>query len=461
MPKIYESDTVAAIATPMGEGGIGIARLSGPASLSIGERIFERKAKGPWESHKLYYGHVVDPETNQIIDEALCVLMKAPKSYTREDVLEIHCHGGSLVTQRVLELVLREGARAAEPGEFTKRAFLNGRIDLSQAEAVIDLIRAKTPAGQAAAAEQLAGRLHERLFDVKERLSSVLSHLEAYIDFPEEEIELSTKEGFLKRLSEAKELLQSLLSTYEEGRIYRDGLTTVIVGRPNVGKSSLLNLLLKEKRAIVTSVPGTTRDIIEEYMNIKGVPLKLVDTAGIRETEDLVEIEGVKLAREVLNKSDIVLFVVDGSQPLADDDRRIAAELSGKRHILIVNKSDMPKRITDDEIGQLGGDMPLVSISAARGDGIDALHEEVFREAIHGNKEPSGGVVITRARHRDLLNRAVGAIDSGMEGIRAGLSPELPSMDIRASLDAIGEVVGETTPNDILERIFNEFCIGK
>ncbi|MEK7850872.1 MAG: tRNA uridine-5-carboxymethylaminomethyl(34) synthesis GTPase MnmE, partial [Deltaproteobacteria bacterium] len=278
---MFESDTIAAIATPMGEGGIGIVRLSGPASSSIGERLFKRKAQGLWESHRLYYGHVVD--NGQAVDEAMCVLMKGPKSYTREDVLEIHCHGGSIVTQRVLELVFREGARPAEPGEFTKRAFLNGRIDLTQAEAVIDLIRAKTTAGQAAAVELLNGRLFDKLSDVKEGLSSVLAHLEAYIDFPEEDIAPSTREDFLKTLFEVKASIETLLSSYEEGRIYRDGLTTVIIGRPNVGKSSLLNLLLKEKRAIVTSVPGTTRDVIEEYMNIKGVPLRLADTAGIRE----------------------------------------------------------------------------------------------------------------------------------------------------------------------------------
>ncbi|MBI4745420.1 MAG: 50S ribosome-binding GTPase, partial [Deltaproteobacteria bacterium] len=250
--KIYESDTIAAIATPTGEGGIGIVRLSGGLCPEIAGRILKRKASGPWESHRLYYGHVIDPETGVIVDESLCVLMKAPGSYTREDVLEIHCHGGSLATELVLELALRIGARPAEPGEFTKRAFLNGRIDLTQAEAVVDLIRAKTSAGQFAASEQLTGRLYGELMDAKKRLLSVLVHLEAYIDFPEEDIELSTKEGFLNSLTEVSSLLNRLVSSYEEGKIYRDGLTTVIIGRPNVGKSSLLNQLLKEKRAIVT-----------------------------------------------------------------------------------------------------------------------------------------------------------------------------------------------------------------
>lgn len=460
MAKIYESDTIAAIATPMGEGGIGIVRLSGPLCPEIAEKIFKKKTSGPWESHRLYYGHVINPDTGMIVDESLCVLMKAPRSYTREDVLEIHCHGGSLATQGVMELVLREGARLAEPGEFTKRAFLNGRIDLTQAEAVIDLIRAKTSAGQVAASEQLTGRLYSVLMEAKKNLSSVLVHLEAYIDFPEEDIELSTKEGFLKTLTEVSTLLNKLVSSYEEGRIYRDGLTTVIVGRPNVGKSSLLNQLLKEKRAIVTSVPGTTRDVIEEYMNIKGIPLRLADTAGIRETEDLVEIEGVKLARETLGRADIVLFVLDGSQPITDDDRRLAAVLKEKKVIMVINKSDLPKRVTGEEIGELLIDKPVVHISAEKGEGVETLHEAIFKTAVHG-KEPSGSLLITRARHRDILQKAIVAMDASIQGIKSDASPEFISIDLRAALNSIGDIVGETTPDDILNRIFSEFCIGK
>ena len=458
--KIYESDTIATIATAMGEGGIGIVRLSGSHCADIAEKIFKKKASGPWKSHRLYYGHVVDPETGMIVDESLCVLMKAPSSYTRENVLEIHCHGGSLATQRVLELALREGARLAEPGEFTKRAFLNGRIDLTQAEAVIDLIRAKTSAGQFAASEQLTGRLYRELMEAKKNLSSVLAHIEAYIDFPEEDIELSTKEGFLKTLTEVSTLLNKLVSSYEEGRIYRDGLTTVIVGRPNVGKSSLLNQLLKEKRAIVTSVPGTTRDVIEEYMNIKGIPLRLADTAGIRETVDLVEIEGVKLARETLGRADIILFVLDGSQPVTDDDRRLAGVLKEKKVIIVINKSDLPKRVTGEEISEMLTDKPVVDISAEKGEGVEGLHEAIFKAAIHG-KEPSGGLLITRARHRDILQKGIVAVDASIQGIRGDVSPEFISIDLRAALNSITDIVGETTPDDILDRIFSEFCIGK
>ncbi len=460
MAKIYESDTIAAIATPMGEGGIGIVRLSGSLCPEIARRILKRKADGPWESHRLYYGHVIDPESGMIVDESLCVLMKGPKSYTREDVLEIHCHGGSLATELVLELVLREGARLAEPGEFTKRAFLNGRIDLTQAEAVIDLIRAKTSAGQVAASEQLSGRLYSELMEAKKNLSSVLTHLEAYIDFPEEDIELSTKDGFIKNLTEVGTLLNRLVSSYEEGRIYRDGLTTVIVGRPNVGKSSLLNQLLKEKRAIVTSVPGTTRDVIEEYMNIRGVPLRLADTAGIRETEDLVEIEGVKLARETLGRADIVLFVLDGSQPITDDDRRLAGILKEKAVIMVINKSDLPKRVTREEIGELLIDKPVIYLSAENGEGMETLHEAIFKAAVHG-KEASGGLIITRARHRDILHKGIVAVNASIQGIIGDASPEFISIDLRAALNSISDIVGETTPDDILDRIFSEFCIGK
>ncbi|MEK6725840.1 MAG: tRNA uridine-5-carboxymethylaminomethyl(34) synthesis GTPase MnmE [Deltaproteobacteria bacterium] len=457
---MYESDTIAAIATPMGEGGIGIVRLSGSLCPEIARRILKRKADGPWESHRLYYGHVIDPESGMIVDESLCVLMKGPKSYTREDVLEIHCHGGSLATELVLELVLREGARLAEPGEFTKRAFLNGRIDLTQAEAVIDLIRAKTSAGQVAASEQLSGRLYSELMEAKKNLSSVLTHLEAYIDFPEEDIELSTKDGFIKNLTEVGTLLNRLVSSYEEGRIYRDGLTTVIVGRPNVGKSSLLNQLLKEKRAIVTSVPGTTRDVIEEYMNIRGVPLRLADTAGIRETEDLVEIEGVKLARETLGRADIVLFVLDGSQPITDDDRRLAGILKEKAVIMVINKSDLPKRVTREEIGELLIDKPVIYLSAENGEGMETLHEAIFKAAVHG-KEASGGLIITRARHRDILHKGIVAVNASIQGIIGDASPEFISIDLRAALNSISDIVGETTPDDILDRIFSEFCIGK
>lgn len=461
MPKIYESDTIAAIATPMGEGGIGIVRLSGPHCCEIAERIFKRKAAGPWDSHRLYYGHVVDPLTGEAVDEALCVLMKAPRSYTREDVLEIHCHGGSLVTQRVLELVLREGARPAEPGEFTKRSFLNGRIDLTQAEAVIDLIRAKSPAGQTAATEQLTGRLYNRLREVKDKLCAVLAHSEAYIDFPEEDIELSTREEFLRILSDAGDLLKGLISSYEEGKVYRDGLSIVIAGRPNVGKSSLLNLLLKEKRAIVTSVPGTTRDIIEEYMNIKGVPIRLADTAGIRETDDLVEKEGVRLAREVLDRADIAIFVVDGSRPLDSEDVRLAGELNRKRYILVINKSDLPRALAEADIGKLQREMPAVFISAARGNGIETLYDAILKEALHGRREAAGGLVLTRARHRDALQKALNSISSCTEGIKESVSPEFYTVDLREALNSIGDVVGETTPDDILDRIFSEFCLGK
>lgn len=459
MPNIYETNTIAAIATPVGEGGIGIVRLSGPDSLSIGERLFKRKAQGIWESHRLYYGHVVD--NGEIIDEAMSVIMKAPSSFTREDMLEIHCHGGSLVTQKILELVLREGARTAEPGEFTKKAFLNGRIDLNQAEAVIDLIRAKTSAGLSAAVEQLAGRFNDTLSEVKKRLSFVLAHIEACIDFPEEDIEFSTKDEFIKSLDEVSMLLNCLVSSYEEGKIYRDGLTTVIAGRPNVGKSSLLNLLLKEKRAIVTSVPGTTRDVIEEYMNIKGISLRLTDTAGIRETDDIVETEGVRRAMEVLNRADLTLFVVDGSQPLSEDDKKLASELKRKRYILIINKSDLPQLLTDKEISEIKGNMPAISISAANGCGIEQLHKTIFKEALHGKSEPSGGLVITRGRHRDLLQKALNAVKSSSYGIKDGVSPELTAIDLRAALNAIGEIVGEITSDDILEKIFSEFCIGK
>ncbi|HMN03778.1 MAG TPA: tRNA uridine-5-carboxymethylaminomethyl(34) synthesis GTPase MnmE, partial [Geobacter anodireducens] len=367
---MYVEDTIAAISTAAGEGGVGIVRVSGPDAPSIARRVFRRGSNGDFESHRFYYGTIVDFDTGQVVDEAMAVLMVRPRSYTREDVLEIQCHGGYLVTRRVLELVLAAGARLAEPGEFTRRAFLNGRIDLVQAEAVIDVIRAKTDAALALAQRQRQGWLSQRLDMVMTELRQALALVEAFIDFPEDDIDPAAQDALTVHARKAAETVAELIAGFDEGRVLREGVAVLIAGKPNVGKSSLLNTLLQEKRAIVTSVPGTTRDIIEEVVNIRGLPLRMIDTAGIRETEDIVEKEGVRLTLEKIPEADLVLLVIDGSRPLDDDDWMILAALTGKRIILVENKCDLPRAVQiPDELAQV----PTVRVSTSRDHGIDEL----------------------------------------------------------------------------------------
>ncbi|GLI38016.1 tRNA uridine-5-carboxymethylaminomethyl(34) synthesis GTPase MnmE [Geobacter hydrogenophilus] len=457
---MYVEDTIAAIGTPVGEGGIGVIRVSGPDAPAIARRIVRRgNENGDFESHRFYYGMVMDPDTADSVDEVMAVLMVSPRSYTREDVLEIQCHGGYLVTRRVLDAVLRCGARLAEPGEFTRRAFLNGRIDLVQAEAVIDVIRSKTEAALSLAQHQREGRLSERLDAVQGSLRHGLALIEAFIDFPEEEVDSATQGEIEARAREALARIDELLDGFDEGRVLREGVSVLIAGKPNVGKSSLLNTLLREKRAIVTSVPGTTRDIIEEVVNVRGLPLRMLDTAGIRETEDIVEQEGVRLTLEKIPQADLILFVLDGSRPYDDDDRMILDALAGRRSIVVVNKSDLPASLC------LPGDLEgvrNVPISTATGAGIDDLREAIFDTFIHGHAIDSREyVALSQARHRDALEKARGRIVVFLENLAVGHELEILAVDLRDALDAVGEVTGETTPDDILDMIFQRFCIGK
>lgn len=460
-----EEETIAAISTPFGESGIGIVRLSGQLSETIAKRIFKPKKDLPFLiTHQFHYGEIIDPQNGMTVDEVLLVLMRAPKTYTREDIVEIHCHGGYFVLQKVLELTLREGARLAEPGEFTKRAFLNGRIDLTQAEAVIDLIKAKTIKGLEIANQQLRGMIFKEINSIKERLIEHLILMEAHIDFPEEDIDpihLGEIEDDFKKIIQK---LDQWISSFEEGRVFREGISCAIVGKTNVGKSSLLNVLLKEDRAIVTPIPGTTRDVIEEVLNIHGIPVRLIDTAGLRKANDFLELEGQRRARQRLKDADLILLMIDGSRPLDQDDKDIFQEVKEKRKIIIINKIDLPKKTDLNKLKRelLEEEEEIVQISALKNEGIEVLKRSIYNSIIHKDiKINSENLILSNIRHKNLLSMVKENLSDGLKGLRDGIPLEFIVFDIRSSLDCLGELVGETTPEEILNRIFEQFCIGK
>ena len=443
-------DTIAAISTPIGEGGIGIVRLSGKEALPIAEKIFRG---GSLSNRRLVYGHVIDPKAGEEIDEVLVSFMKAPYTYTREDVVEINCHSGPLPLQRILELVLHYGARLAQPGEFTLRAFLSGRIDLAQAEAVVDIVRAKTQASLRVAMQSLVGHLSQAIKGIRQELMSVLAYLTARIDFPEDEIE---PQDIIQPLKKALQDLQNLISTADSGIVYRQGVRTAIVGRPNVGKSSLLNRLLRQERAIVTPIPGTTRDTIEEVVNLKGVPFVLVDTAGIIQSKDLVEALGVERSRRAIEQADLVLLVIDVSEPLTSADRQIMGLLQDKVVLAIVNKIDLPHRAEVEELR-----WEKVFISALTGEGINKLEEKIVSLALRGQVFTSDTLLVSNPRHKEALERAEKHLNQALSGIEAGLPDDFITIDLTAALNALGEITGETVETELLETIFSNFCIGK
>ena len=456
-------DTIAAISTPQGEGGISIVRLSGPDSIRIVESIFKparRRRLSRVKSHTLTYGHIIDPSTGEVIDEVLVSVMRAPHTYTREDVVEINCHGGALVTQKVLELVLERGARLAEPGEFTKRAFLNGRIDLSQAEAVIDLIRAKTELSLKAAASMLSGELSKKVEGMREELLNLLAEVEASVDFPDEDLDFLPPEELKRRMEGVARQMEELIETADEGRILREGVRTVIAGKPNVGKSSLLNRLLREDRAIVTDIPGTTRDSIEEYLNIGGIPIRIVDTAGIRVTDDPVEREGVRRSVRQIELADLVIAVFDASQPLSEEDMELVRLISGKTALVVLNKIDLPLRIDVGKLEELTGRKPI-RISALKEIGLDELKNEMVKLITRGRVPLSESPIAINARHKDALKRALESLRFAIESVDQGMPPEIVAVDLRGALDCLGEIVGAVTTEEVLDRIFSQFCIGK
>jgi tRNA modification GTPase len=464
------TDTICAIATPAGEGGIGIVRLSGAQALAIAARIVRLRSGRPLASVASHTLHLADvrlpspwetsqPTTSAVIprlgdafDEALVVYMKGPRSFTGEDTVEIQSHGGWLVLSLVCRACLAAGARMAAPGEFTKRAFLNGRLDLSQAEAVLDTIRAKSAASLTAAQRQLRGELAKEVDAAREGLLRLLAQLEAGIDFVGEEIEIVAKPELARTIADVAALVQRLAATAREGRWLREGARVVITGRPNVGKSSLLNRLLKEDRAIVTAVPGTTRDIIEESIDLDGIVIHLVDTAGIRETDDVLEREGIRRSRSAQKDADLQVIVIDGSVPLKDDDRRLIDEAAAGKHVIVINKADLPLR------HGLPEGLPL---SAKTGAGIEALRAAIRLQLMAGGADATDGVTVTNVRHQGALERAGESLIQAGESVAAGMANELLAVDIRAAADALGEITGAITTDDILNEIFSTFCIGK
>jgi len=463
MVKIM-SDTIAAISTSIGEAGIGIVRMSGKDSIAIGNKVFRGKRVenlSEVENRKLTYGHIVDPETGMIIDEVLIAYMKEPYTYTRENMVEIYCHGGVVAVKRILELLLNNGARLAEPGEFTKRAFLNGRLDLAQSEAVIDVIRAKTDKSLQVSLNQLDGSLSKKIKDIMGILLEMLAHINAAIDFSEDDLEDVDYEDLERKALQVKDQISKLLNTADRGKILRDGLNTVILGKPNVGKSSLLNAILRENRAIVTNIPGTTRDVIEEYVNIDGIPLKIVDTAGIRETENVVERIGVDKAREMVNKADLIIAVFDISNDLTDEDYEIIDIVKDKKAIVLLNKIDLPNQFTVDFIKGLLPDKKIVTSSIRNNIGLDLLEEEIKNMFYSGHLDVESDVVVTNIRHKNQLSKALKNIEDGLEGIRLKLPLDCVEVDIKSCWENLGEISGDTVSEDILDKIFSEFCIGK
>ncbi len=461
---MFHDDTIAAIATAIGEGGIGIIRLSGPDAIAVADRLFRAASGMPAAEQQTYraaYGRIVDPASGQTVDEVLLLVMRAPRSYTREDVVEIHCHGGPLPLRRILALVLDAGARLAEPGEFTKRAFLNGRLDLSQAEAVIDVIRAKTDASLRMAVGHLAGAFSEKIRAYRQDILRLVAHLEAAIDFPEDDIEELAARDVAAAAEKLTADIDRLLATARTGRILREGLVTVIIGKPNVGKSSLLNALLGEKRAIVTEIPGTTRDIIEEVVNLGGIPIKVVDTAGIRETADVVERIGVARAREAVDQADLILLLLDASSPLAVEDKEVIGMLSGRPAIVLVNKTDLPSVIDMDEVRRLVAGKPVIRISALEGTGVEELSTAIVDIVYSSQVSQPEGAFVNNVRHSRILQEARDCLADALATIAAGMPPDCIVVDLRAAWERLGEITGETVGEDIIDQIFTQFCIGK
>lgn len=463
MTHVFEdNETIAAISTPPGSGGIGIIRMSGSDALGVLKKIFHpHNPTCPFHSHTMYYGNIFHPEKGKILDEVLAVFMQSPRSYTCEDVVEIHCHGSFLVLQNILELILSFGVRLAEAGEFTKRAFLNGRIDLTKAEAVIDILSARTRKGVDLAQEQLAGTLYRQIDDIRKSLSKMRAILEVAIDFPDEDVEIIDHARLLEELREEVEApLDRLLRSAEEGKIYREGISVVIVGLPNVGKSSLLNTILQEDRALVTAIPGTTRDTIEEYVDIHGMPVRIVDTAGIRDDADEVEELGIRRAKDQINQADLILFMQDGSRPLSQEDKALFATVNHKPLILVVNKIDL-FNANVNSLDLLDSECRHVLISAKEHEGISLLKTGIFHTITGGRDQWQEDACAPNVRHKNALLRASVACDRVKEGLAAGVTTDLLAVDLQEVLNHLGDIVGETTTEDILDVIFEQFCLGK
>jgi len=456
-------DTIAAISTPIGSGGVGIIKISGAEAWALGSHLFRpAEPRRDIESHRLYYGHIIDPETAEAVDEVLTSFMRGPSTYTREDVVEINCHSGLAVLDRILELVVRAGARLAEPGEFTRRAFLNGRIDLTQAEAILDLVTSKTRRSLHLANEHLRGGLQNVIVQLRSHLLDTMAMIEAAIDFPDEELEILEGHDLAVRLRQhVRDPINKLLQHYNDGRILREGLSVTIAGKPNVGKSSLLNNLLRSNRALVTPVPGTTRDVIEESYSLRGIPLKLMDTAGLRQVDDLVEKLGMEYTRERLAQADLILFMLDRSSPLTSEDLQIYGDLEAKTRLIVLNKIDLDPHRDFAAISDRFSEETLIEISALHGDGMEHLKDAIFHTILGRRLDTETSVVAPNVRHKLCLERSLAALDRALELVADRTSAELIALELQESLAHLGEIIGLTTTEDLLDQIFSQFCIGK
>ena len=456
-------DTITSISTPMGEGAIGIVRLSGPQAIEIGDILYKGKKKlSEVETHTINYGHIVDPETDETVEEVMVSVLRAPKTFTREDIIEINCHGGILTINRILELTMTYGARMAEPGEYTKRAFLNGRIDLSQAEAVMDFIRSKTDRASKVAMNQIEGRLSDLIKKQRQSILEILAQVEVNIDYPEyDDVEDATTDFLLEQSKRIKEEINRLLETGAQGKIMREGLSTVIVGRPNVGKSSMLNNLIQDNKAIVTEVAGTTRDVLEEYVNVRGVPLRLVDTAGIRDTEDIVEKIGVERSRKALSEADLILFVLNNNEPLTEDDQTLFEVIKNEDVIVIINKTDLEQRLDVSELREMIGDMPLIQTSMLKQEGIDELEIQIKDLFFGGEVQNQDMTYVSNSRHISLLKQARQSIQDAIDAAESGIPMDMVQIDLTRTWEILGEIIGESASDELIDQLFSQFCLGK
>ncbi|BBD91110.1 tRNA uridine-5-carboxymethylaminomethyl(34) synthesis GTPase MnmE [Staphylococcus caprae] len=456
-------DTITSISTPMGEGAIGIVRLSGPQAIEIGDTLYKGKKKlAEVDTHTINYGHIVDPETNETVEEVMISVLRAPKTFTKEDIIEINCHGGILTINRILELTMTYGARMAEPGEYTKRAFLNGRIDLSQAEAVMDFIRSKTDRASKVAMNQIEGRLSDLIKGQRQSILEILAQVEVNIDYPEyDDVEDATTEFLLEQSKNIKEEINRLLETGTQGKIMREGLSTVIVGRPNVGKSSMLNNLIQDNKAIVTEVAGTTRDVLEEYVNVRGVPLRLVDTAGIRDTEDIVEKIGVERSRKALSEADLILFVLNNNEPLTEDDQTLYEVIKNEDVIVIINKTDLEQRLDMNEVKEMIGDMPLIQTSMLKQEGIDELEIQIRDLFFGGEVQNQDMTYVSNSRHISLLKQARHSIQDAIDAAESGVPMDMVQIDLTRTWEILGEIIGESASDELIDQLFSQFCLGK
>lgn len=456
-------DTITSISTPMGEGAIGIVRLSGPQAVEIADKLYKGKhLLNDVPSHTINYGHIIDPESKEVVEEVMVSVLRAPKTFTREDIIEINCHGGILTINRVLELTMTYGARMAEPGEFTKRAFLNGRIDLSQAEAVMDFIRSKTDRASKVAMNQIEGRLSDLIKKQRQSILEILAQVEVNIDYPEyDDVEDATTEFLLEQSKEIKQEINRLLDTGAQGKIMREGLSTVIVGKPNVGKSSMLNNLIQDNKAIVTEVAGTTRDVLEEYVNVRGVPLRLVDTAGIRETEDIVEKIGVERSRKALSQADLILFVLNNNEALTQEDYTLYEVVKNEDVIVIVNKMDLEQNIDINEVKDMIGDTPLIQTSMLKQEGIDELEIQIRDLFFGGEVQNQDMTYVSNSRHISLLKQARQTIQDAIYAAESGVPMDMVQIDLTRTWEILGEIIGETASDELIDQLFSQFCLGK